>query len=43
MLDLQAQIIGNMMPNIPQVRLEREEMWIRMLETKVPYGLSKYD
>jgi hypothetical protein len=31
------------MPNTPQDRLDREEMWIRLLETKSPYGLNKND
>ena len=41
--DLRAQIIEKVMPNTPQFRLEREEMWIRLLETRVPYGLNKID
>ena len=41
--DLRAQIIEKVMPNTPQVRLEREEMWIRLMETKLPYGLNKVD
>ena len=38
-----AQIIEKVMPNTPQYRLEREEMWIRLLETRVPFGLNKMD
>lgn len=41
--DLMAQIIEKVMPNTPQYRLEREEMWIRLLETRVPFGLNKMD
>ena len=31
--DLKVQIIEKVMPNTPQVRLEREEMWIRLMES----------
>ena len=41
--DLRVQIIGKVIPNTPQVRLEREEFCIRKLHTKTPSGMNKND
>jgi hypothetical protein len=35
--------IEKFMPNTPQFRLEGEDLWIRLLGTKSPYGLNKND
>ena len=41
--DLGVQIIEKVVPNTPQMRLEREDFWIRKLNTKAPIGLNKND
>ena len=37
------QIIEKVVPESEFLRLERESMWIRKLETKAPRGLNKQD
>jgi hypothetical protein len=39
----QVQVVEKVIPNIPQYRLEREDYWIRKLNSKAPVGLNKYD
>jgi hypothetical protein len=41
--NMQVQVIEKVSPNTPTYRLEREDMWIRKLSTKVPNGLNKND
>ena len=41
--DMQLQVIEKVKPNTPNFRLEREEMWIKKLATKVSKGLNKND
>ena len=41
--DLKVQVVEKVIPNTPQYRLEREDFWIRTLNTKNPLGLNKYD
>ena len=41
--DLVIQVIEKVFPNTPQMRLEREDYWIRTLNTKSPAGLNKND
>jgi hypothetical protein len=41
--DLRVQVIEKVIPNTVNMRLEREEMWIRKLVTKRPNGLNKND
>ena len=39
--DCKIQVIEKVMPNTPNYRLEREEFWIRKLETQEPNGMNK--
>jgi hypothetical protein len=41
--DLRIQVVEKVIPNTVNMRLEREEMWIRKLATKRPNGLNKND
>ena len=41
--DFRAIIIERVVPNDTSFLLEREEMWIKRLETKRPHGLNKND
>ena len=41
--NMQVQVIEKVNPNTPNYRLEREDLWIRKLSTKVPNGLNKND
>ena len=41
--DLRVQIIEKVVPNTSNMRLEREDLWIRTLATKRPNGLNKND
>jgi hypothetical protein len=41
--DLRVQVIEKVAPNTANLRLEREELWIRTLVTKRPSGLNKND
>jgi hypothetical protein len=38
---LLAQITAKVMPNTPQLSLEREKMWKRIMAAKTPSGLKK--
>jgi hypothetical protein len=40
---MRVQVIEKVEPNTVNMRLEREEMWIRKLATKRPHGLNKND
>ena len=39
--DFRVQVIEKVSPKTVNLRLEREEYWIRMLGTKTPLGLNK--
>ena len=41
--DFSVQVIEKVMPNTVNMRLEREEYWIKTLGTKTPLGLNKQD
>ena len=41
--NFKVQIIEKVFPNTPNYRLEREDFWIKKLETKSPLGLNKND
>ena len=41
--DFRAMVIEKVIPNDVAWLLEREEMWIRRLETKKPHGLNRID
>ena len=41
--DFRALIIERVVPNDGAWLLEREEMWIKRLDTKRPHGLNKND
>ena len=41
--DFRAMVIEKVIPNDVAWLLEREEMWIRRLGTKKPYGLNRID
>ena len=41
--DFRAMVIEKVIPNDVAWLLEREEMWIRRLETKRPHGLNRID
>ena len=41
--DFRALIIERVVPNDGAWLLEREEMWIKRLETKKPHGLNRND
>ena len=41
--DFTVQVIEKVTPNSVNVRLEREEFWIKLLGTKTPLGLNKQD
>ena len=41
--DFRVQVIEKVIPNAPQMRLDREDFWIRTLNTKSPSGLNKND
>ena len=43
MSDFRAMVIEKVIPNDGAWLLEREEMWIRRLGTKKPYGLNRID
>ena len=39
--DFQFHIIEKVIPNTPQMRIQRENYWIQTLDTKTPRGLNK--
>jgi hypothetical protein len=39
--DFSVQVIEKVLPNTVNLRLEREEFWIKTLGTKMPLGLNK--
>ena len=39
--DFSVQVIEKVLPNTVNLRLEREELWIKTLGTKTPLGLNK--
>ena len=39
-LDMKVTVIEKVFPNTPQYRLEREDFWIKTLNTKKPKGLN---
>ena len=39
--DFKFHIIEKVIPNSPQMRLQRENYWIQTLQTKAPSGLNK--
>ena len=41
--DLRVMVIERVVPNEGAFLLEREEMWIKRLETKRPHGLNRND
>ena len=41
--NFKVQIIQKVTPNTPTFRLEREDYWIKQLETKTTLGLNKND
>ncbi len=41
--EMKVQAIEKVTPNHPQYRLEREDFWIKKMNTKTPKGLNKND
>jgi hypothetical protein len=41
--DFSVMVIEKVLPNTVNLRLEREEYWIKTLGTKTPLGLNKQD
>ena len=42
-LDMRVTVIEKVIPNTNNYRLEREDWWIKTLNTKTPKGLNKND
>ena len=41
--NFRVQIIERVVPNTPEMLLEREHFWIQRLQTKLPHGLNTLD